>query len=269
MSNFRLSKAMNAVPDDMLQEAMEVKKRRHTGWTILRAAACLAVVIGLLIAALSGGSDIVTGPGILAVTVYAADETPFTISSPDTVLHKNIYWDSASSASFGCPIHLSVSDEYDYSEDITFQITIDGGGMSWEQGGETATLGTAYKYMPAQFVVPNHSTVIWSAFHPNSSSDEYSMVNKNTAHVDVIIYDGDKIVGYSVLRLRKMTCSEVIDANPEWIFASEHNECAGEHRINCYRIEMLESVFFPKIEGEYQTVGEEYVCEQIEKAKQC
>ena len=73
MSKYALSKAMGAVPDDLLQEAMEVKKKRRTGWTILRAAACLAVVVGLLIAVMSGGreGEIITMPG--AIKVYACD----------------------------------------------------------------------------------------------------------------------------------------------------------------------------------------------------
>ena len=267
MSKLILSEAMGNIPDDMLQEAMEVKKQRRIGWSVLRAAACLAVVVGLLLAALGGDGGVVSGSGILAVTVYAADNTPFTIFSPDTVLHNSIYWDGATSASFGCPISLTVSEEYNCLEDITFWITIDGGGMSWEQGGETGASGVAYEIMPAQFVVPNNSTIIWSTFHPNAASDEYSMQHRNTAHVEIVIYDGEIIVGYSVLRLRKMTCSEVIEANPEWIFASKHKECGEEHWIDCYRIEMLESVFFPKIEGEFQMIEEEYVCKQIEKTK--
>ena len=268
MSKFMLSKALGAVPDDMLQEAMEVKKKRSTSWTILRAAACLAVVLGLLIAALGGNSGVITGPGILVVTVYAAEETPFTISSPDTVLHNSIYWDSASSYSFGCPITLSVSDEYDYSEEITFQVAIDGGGMlAEEKRGDTFTPGTAYRYMPPQFTVPNHTTIRWTDIHPYTESNEYSMVDRNTAHVEIVIYDGIEIIGYTVLRLSKMNCSEVISANSEWIFASNHTECTGEHMINCYRIQMLASVFFPKTEGEYQVIEEEYVCEQIAKVK--
>ena len=264
-----LSRQLSFLPDEMVDEAMEVKKKSRSGRFILRAAACLAVVVGLLVAVLSGGSGIVTGPGILAVTVYAADETPFTISSPDTVLHKSIYWDSVVSYApmFGCPITLSVPDEYACSDNLIFQITVDGGGMLLEQKREgDSALSGAYRYMPAQFTVQNHTTIRWTAFHTLTASDEYSMVNRNTAHVDVVIYDGAEIVGYTVLRFTKMTCSEVIEADSEWIFASEHKECAGEHRINCYRIEMLESFFFPKIEGEYQTIQEEYVRECIAKA---
>ncbi len=270
MSKFTLSKAMGNIPDDMLQEAMEVKKKSRTGWTIFRAAACLAVVVGLVFAAFGGGSGVVTGPGILAVTVYAADETPHTISSPDMVLHKSIYWDVASSASIGCPITLSVSDKYDNLNEITFQVAIDGGGMMTEVENEETgfTPGATYQFMSPQFSVPNDTTIYWTTVHPNTDSEAYQMVNRDAAYVKIIIYNGDIIIGYSVLQLRKMSCSEVIDANPEWILTSEHMECTGEHKINCYRVEMLESVYFPKIEGKHQTVEEEYVCKEIEKAKQ-
>lgn len=270
MKELTVSRALGNIPDDLLLEAMKYEKKRQPAVKILRVAACLAVVIGLLTAAFWPGAeeDIVTGPGILAVTVYAADTTPYTISSPDTVLHESLFWDVPLGHQIsGCPITLSVPEEYDCSENITFQVTVDGGGMLTAVEEGPFTPGDVYKYMPSQFSVPNHTTILWKAFHVNSSSEEYSMVNRDTAHVEIMIYDGENIVGYSVLRLRKMTCSEVMKADPNWVLMADHQDCSGDHKTNCYRIEMLESVFYPKIDAEYQAVGEGYVREQIGNAK--
>lgn len=268
MDAYKLTKALEDIPDDLLQEAAEVRKKRSPTGMLLRVAACFAVVIGLLIATLSGVGNVITGPGILAVTVYAADETPFTISSPDTVIHNDIYWDAVVSSSMGCPITLSVSDEYGYSKEIVFQISIDGGGMlAEEQGGDTFTPGMVYRYMPPQFTVPNHTDIYWTTTHPNTESNEYSMAYRNTSHIEIVIYDGQEIIGYTLLRLSKMSCSEVIRANPGWMLASDHAECTVDHMVNCYRIEMLESVCFPKVDGEYQNVTEEYIQERFERAK--
>ena len=270
MKKYTVSKALGGLSDDLLLEALEFQKTRQPAWKILRAAACLAAVIGLLAAMFWPGAEenIVIGPGILTVTVYAADATPYTISSPDTVLHKSIYSDGPASYAFGCPITLSVPEKYDCSENVTFQVAVDGGGMLTEvETGETFTPGNAYKYMPSQFSVPNHTTIRWTALHVNASAEEYSMANRDTAHVEITIYDGENIVGYSVLRLCKMTCSEVIKADPNWVLAENHQDCSEDHKTNCYRIEMLASVFYPKIDGEFQKVSDIYVKEQIEKVR--
>ena len=69
MSKFKLSKAMGAVSDDMLLEAMEEKKQRRIGWSVLRAAACLAVV--LWIGAVLFGSGTGNRSPFISVIVYA------------------------------------------------------------------------------------------------------------------------------------------------------------------------------------------------------
>ena len=68
-----LSRQLDFLPDQMVQEAMEVKKRKPVGKALFRAAACLAVVVGLLLAALGGDGerDIISMPG--AIKVYACD----------------------------------------------------------------------------------------------------------------------------------------------------------------------------------------------------
>ena len=81
MSKFILSKAMGNIPDDMLREAMEVKKHTGRKW-ILRAAAC-AAVLALLIGAMLFGNGSGKNPPFVSVIVYAADGHGVELKLPD------------------------------------------------------------------------------------------------------------------------------------------------------------------------------------------
>lgn len=271
MSKLILSKAMGSIPDDMLQEAMAVEKKDRTGWVVFRAAACLAVVIGLLMAAFglqSKPDGVVTGPGMLTITAFAADQTPVTMTAPDSVQYGQF---AVVSPLLGSPfvnaLTLSVTDELSDAVDIRFLLYFEGGVFrSDDQSGEMVR---------KEVSVTNHSTVYWTMEQAVSVPD--SVEYRTTAYVDILVYDGEEIIGYTVMRLNALTCEELAksvgkevahkdrwgDVDPkDFIYCD-----GGDHMTSTYSIEMLASVYFPKVNGEYQHITKKYVADRIEELK--
>lgn len=199
MSNFVLSKAMGDIPDDLLQEAMDVRKRSSVGWMIFRAAACLAVVIGLIAASWGlrpSTDDIVAAPGILTVTVYAENQS-FMELSPNTVLPYDYCWTDVNWAP-GLPITLCVDKENYVSDNITFRVTVDGGGFYIGKEGDASIYpGISHRCLP-EFEISNNTTIFWSQYYDANGND--SLSKNKSAYADILIYDGVKIVGYAVIR---------------------------------------------------------------------
>ncbi len=252
MKKFVLSEALGAVPDDMLQEAMEVKKKSRPGWMIFRAAACLAVVIGLLIAALGGNSGVITGPGLLSITAHAVDGEPFVVSVPDTVVPFSHNWGPFVNWAPGWPLTLSVEDKaYDW-ESIHFQVTVDGGGYYVGVDGGPSIYPVFSNTMPTQFTVPNNTTIFWSMWY-DAASGEHIRYEGDEVYTRIIVYDGEHIIGYMVLLFDRFTYGE-LDAEYYGQLGLSLEEYA-----DIYQLEVLASVSFPKVDGEYQGVSLEYV----------
>lgn len=257
MSKFILSKAMGNIPDDMLMEAMEVKKATGRKW-ILRAAACLVLVIGLLFATMREDNGIVTGNGLLTLTVYATDAEPFTTSSVDTVMPFSHIWQGFVSWAPGWPITLSINSEHYQSDDIRFEVTVDGGVYYVGRDGGTSIYPGYSKPMPAEFSVPNNTTIFWSMWYTAEQS-EHIQYEGEEVFTKIIVYDGNRIIGYAVLRFDRFTYGE-LDAEYYGQLGLPLDEFAS-----AYRLELLASVSFPKVDGEYQNVTLEYVNACIEK----
>ena len=271
MSNFVLSKAMGDIPDDLLQEAMDVRKRSSVGWMIFRAAACLAVVIGLIAASWGlrlSTDDIVAAPGILTVTAYAADQIPITMTAPDAVRHGKF---AIVSPLLGNPfcnaLTLSVPDAHGDGTDIRFSLSFE--GVVFRVAGELDNI------VSEEVSVDNHATVYWTM--EEAVTEPGTVEHRTTAYADILVYDGEKIIGYAVLRLQEMTCAELAKAegrevahDDTWLEVDPKDfvYCdGGDHMTGTYSIEMLASVYFPKVDGEYQHITEEYVIAIIEEVK--
>ncbi len=260
MSKFILSKAMGNIPDDMLMEAMEVKKATGRKW-IIRAAACLVLVIGLLFATMRGDNGIVAGNGLLTLTVYATNAEAFTTSSVDTVVPFSHTWRGFVNWAPGWPITLSINSEDYQSDDIRFEVTVSGGSY-WVGCDDRISSTSIYpglsKPMPVQFSVPNHTTIFWSMFYSAEQSD-HIIYEGDEVLTNIIIYDGDQIIGYTVLRFDRLTYGELDAAYYEQL------GLPLDELALAYRLELLASVSFPKVDGEYQDVTLEYVNACMEK----
>lgn len=267
MSKFILSKAMGNIPDDMLREAMEIKKATGRKW-IIRAAACLVLVIGLLFTTMREDNGIVTAPGILTITAYAENQTPVTITTPDAVRHGKFGLASPLLGNPFCNAFMfSVPDEHNDGQDIRFLLSFEG-GVFLKRDEED-------KFVSGEVSVGNHSTVYWTM--EEAIAVPGSVEHRTTAYVDILVYEGEQIIGYAVLRLQAMTCAELAETvgkkvahEEEWpdVDPQDYIYCdGGDHKSSTYSIEMLASVLYPKVDGKYQQITGKYVTDRIEEVK--
>ena len=240
MNGQDFSKQLSFLPDDLVEEAMQ-KAITHPSQHIFRAAACIALVIGLLVCGAAGRKpdpSISPLPGFLTVRVYAADNSSSAVLSLDTVLPHSYYWGFVNWTA-GLPITLSVSEADFVSEQIQFKVTVDGGSCYiGENGGTSIYSGTA-SLLPAQFTVPNNTTIFWSQFIDANGKADF-LASGTVAFIDIIICDGDDVIGYTLLRLDR--------ESPEGIG---------------FKVSMVDSVSFAK----GVSVSEQYAREQIALAK--
>ena len=255
MSKFVLSKAMGAVPDDMLLEAMEVKKKSRPGRFVLRAAACLAVVVGLLIAALSGGErDIISMPG--AIKVYACDADDVTSwedkaqyelqAGVDTSLA--YYIPVSSIASKGIILTFEMDTEMLGNAPLDFEVFVNKGTFS-KRNEEPWTLENNENYefyldLGNQFQIQNGDTIYWRPDGRIAEMMEFAE-NQGGIFADIIVKSGDHLVGYMVIEIRM-----------------------SNDPMECYMGFLVKADSYPMVDGEYQEISEEYVRQQIEKCHQ-
>lgn len=259
MSEFVLSDAMNGIPDDMLQEAMQVRKKSRTGWLIFRAAACLAVVIGLLMAAVltDRTEDLVIGPGILSVTAHAADGEAFVVASPGMVTtpeYFSDFWGNGVNWAPGWPFTLSLDGDAYTSDDIHFVVSVEGGGYWIGTNGGTSIYPGCSKKLPSEFTIPNHTTIFWSQWY-DAATGEQGFPNCTASYTKIVVYEGEHIIGCAFMRFDRLT------------YAQAGKEDYGEEYSVWYRLSELSSVSFPKVNWEYQEITLDHVDAYIAKVR--
>jgi hypothetical protein len=243
VSKFILSNAMGNIPDDMLAEAMEVKKNNGRKW-IIRAAACAAMV-AMLIGAMffwpgeikTEDGNIISAPGILKV--YACDlETTSEEALREYELTENEFsWRAVWAVTimdahydvphFGRPITFQMPGDYYGTSEITFCVSSEMEGFC----KETVLANGEVFYLTKQ--VDNMTKYnIWKKY---AEQDFY---------LDIIIYVDGKIAGYGVM-------SFYMNGRNGYCYAYK---CA--------------TVCFPMVDGELQDVSEEYVWQKIAEYKQ-
>lgn len=236
MSGKMLSVALGALPEDLVAEALEPAAKSRAPW--LRLAACFAVIVGLFFGIAPAEDDIVTAPGILTVEVRAVDDTNkdgfVSIPLQTGVTPSNHSWSIAQSFLPGLPIYFDLDSEEFPFETIRFTVIAEAGVyIDWD--------GNRRKELPSQFELPNSSWVYWLPELDLSYMDEeYEHV-----YSSIVIYCQDYIVGYAVLRFDRL-----------------------ENKGLTYSVTLVESVCFPKQNGNYQNVPYEYVLERIKDVVQ-
>jgi hypothetical protein len=97
-------------------------------------------------------------------------------------------------------------------------------------------IGYYYENLGWDFTVPNGTTLYWVDFYSQSGE-----MASGDLYVDIIVREGNIIVGYAVLK----------------IFEVEHH---------VFFAQALEIVSYPKVDGTYQNIPRKYVKRQIENA---
>lgn len=243
-------------PDELLEEVCSLlseKKVRPNTWKIVsRVAACAAVLAIMLTALLwpaKNGTDentIISAPGILKVYACELDDVDpaqlaeYALIVGDTS-YKSTYSPIVNLACGGSTLSFLTEEEMLEGHEITYDISIN--------YGEIRKSGNKYPLEDKNVTIGNGDTVYWTVDEViKMISTDYTteMVKEKTSGVyaDVIIKADGNIVGYAVF--------EMVCTLPEIYF---------------FNSILLRSVFYPKVDGEFQVITDEYVAEQIANTK--
>ena len=240
-----ISEAVGNISTKHIQEAAPGRgAKKRPRWLMrgaIAACLCLAIAGGVLFN--NPSSDFVFSPGLFTITACAmspSEEVDFMEEhemAEGVKLSAEYNWSPAMSSIPGLPLKLSVADY----PNATFNISVDGGQCVLWNSGKVTPLET-------DFSIDNGTTIYWSCItgvaEDGTGVQHYT---ENEAYIDVVVRDGDSIIGYAVIK--------VYNLDPE-------NEPAQS-----YYAVLLKSVSFPKVEGEYQKVTDKYINSQIEQVK--
>lgn len=249
MKGKALSEALGCLPEEMLAEAMEpAKHRRSFSW--LRLAACIALIVGLFFGLQSDPDGIVTAPGLLTVTVYALNEDNQleSIRLEDSVnFPHGPIWHPGINVVPGLPISINIINS---SKPINYSISLNGGSVI--RSFHSMVFGYAdqednyEQVFPSKFTVANPITLFWRDW--NLDKDGNTISAEDTSYLDIVVYEDEIIVGFAVIRIERVY--------------DNHTGCPIGYSSN-----LMISKSFPKLNGKYQSVSEEYVLEVIEEVK--
>lgn len=206
---------------------------------------------------------------------------PVSEKDTTTVSYEDFFVDGFSRWPLGIKIALSVPEREEGTK-YSFRVSIDGGGAYTRQERDAQDLQDGYKMRGDEFTIPDRTAIYWTQDATWSDELRGNMKGKKQAYLRIISYAGEHIIGYTVLRFDRMTCEELADARSEkishekaWEILDNGGEldpdkyyCLYEdHLTSAYHVRMIESVSFPKVDGEYQNITEEYVNEKLEQIK--
>lgn len=257
MNGKKVSAALNALPEEMVAEAMEPGHRgRGVSW--LRLAACVAIIVGLFFGFWPAEPEIVTAPGLLTLTVYAMDSTSNYTSVELTEgisVPESRYIPLGLSIMPGIPVVLSVETEDFSSDQIIFNISATCGMYIATEGTHSESYTTLYK----EFTCRNNDAIYWTI---DSFDKTIEFADEAYDHVftSIIICYQEHIIGYAVVRFDRLYGKEFVELDP--FFSDVYND---DDPVAAYYAELVESVSFPKVNGEYQNVSEEYVNQCIQE----
>lgn len=145
--------------------------------------------------------------------------------------------------------HIQITPIVPYEgSDYTLQLDLytDAGCFVWnykerEDGG----------YLGHSCSIVNGDTIYWDLNY----GEESNPYGKDRNHISIIFRDDQHIVGYAIV---------VIQRAPDELVPENIKQYDAPAMLFCPYI--LESVFFPKVDGEYQDISLEYVQELIEKS---
>lgn len=271
MSGEQISHALGSISDAALESAMDVYKRKQNRRGILRLTA-IAAVIAILMTALLWPSEenYVTGPGVLTVYAHGVDEDGNATVETDilelgVVFGKTHTYNPAHSYIPDFPISFSVDKDAYYGMDLTLDIRTNTGIF---ENNDVDPL-TGLHLSPAQqhllfyygqeFSVDIDKILYWRAngFDYNylkenvaAGNEDLSQIYRpycqpqNPSFIDIIVKANDLIVGYCIIEVREL------DKQPGTL-------------ARTFSFELVSSVSFPMVGGQWQNVKYQYVEEQI------
>ena len=231
-----LSRALGDLPLEMVEEASACGNRKSGRKMWMRVAALAATIAIVLTVSFWPSKDgLVTAPGVLKV--YAYDETEGTENLVanmfvDAMKYEPVIHSVFLNYSVGIAVTFDIPDGYWGDAEITYEVHANVGEFwKYDEECRLQNIGDSY-------VTKNDEKRYWQILSPNA---EETIKENNGIYIDVIIRADDVPVGYAVI------------------------EIGGEsHYFFTVR---AETVCFPLVDGNYQTVSEEYIQRGIAKLK--
>ena len=263
--------AITGIDDDLIQEAAAPRTRPFPR-RLVRIAAIAAVLAILMTALLWPDPNYITGPGILTVHAHGVDEEGKATIEATTlelgvVFEKTHSYNPAHSYIPDFPISFSIDKEAYYSMDLTLEVRTNTGIFENNDADPikglhlTDAQAQLYYFYGQEFYVDIDKILYWKAqgFDYNhlkecvaAGNEDPSQIYRSYGHqqnpsfIDIIVKANDLIVGYCVIEV------------------TELERVTGSLARN-YAFELVASVGFPMVDGQWQNVKHKYVEEQIQK----
>lgn len=234
MNMKKFSDAMSELDTKYIDEALNYKKKAKSPgwfkWGAIAACLCITLVIGLLVK--THTPNIVTSAGFLTITAYATSSNEAVTMEEGIEIPVNYNWTPSMSWLPGIPLELSVSEH----PNIIFEISVDRGELILWQEDQIIN-------MDSSFEAENGATIYWRT-PSETESGNVELYKETQAHIDIIMREGENIVGYAVIG----------------IYTDEAEQ-------DIYYAKLLKSVSFPKLNGNYQRITTEYIEAEIQRFK--
>lgn len=263
MFDEKMGQALGGISDDYLESAVGVYERKRKGRKIRRRVTACAIAVAILVTALAfwpaqDGTEkpaIIAMPGIIQAYACEASDPENGIvgiqhglniganATQNTVLYPYMY------SSAGLGVTLKVEEEALQEHQISFDISCNSGALFIQERLYPSTERYAYDMVDCgqNHTIRNGETFFWRRELPEDCllDPEFSLQTmleeQNGLFLQVIIRADGNIVGFAVF---EMIC---MDQSMEF-----------------YGVTMRESVYYPKVDGQFQPITEEYVQEQIQ-----
>ena len=246
MRGQEFSRALGEIDGRYIEEGIRYSAPQRTGRLPRRwlrrcaAAACLCAILAVGLYFETPVTGVVSGPGLLTVTAFAADTEEPLVVQEGMDLPGDYRWSLAMSSRPGLPLELSVPGY----PDVLFEVSADGGALLlWESGRVT--------HVEPPFHAEDGTTIYWSSLMPatDDGAGESGPViyEGDRTYINIVLWEGEHIVGYAVVEIYRDDTEDAVAPT--------------------YRVRLLRSVSFPKVEGEYQKITAEYVASEMAAAK--
>jgi hypothetical protein len=197
------------------------------------------------------GDGIITGAGILEITVHAIDVQTHKIireklTENDFITNRN-YWSLTMNSIPGLPVHLTIPAEQDLCDDLSFHISVNCGRYL------TQDSQFYIQILGSDFTAKKDSLIFWEP----SGTDYYENDAYDHVYTNIVIYSGEHIVGYAILHFERIYFDEMKTLVSPGL--ADRYEGRDNEPTSAYHMEVIKSVSFPKVDGKYQNISMSYV----------
>ena len=242
----------------------EEKSKKGSALRVVRRIAACAAVLALLIGAMlfwpgetqTEDGRIIEAPGILKAYAYEVKDNKnvdFTKLDDYNLMNNEIEWDQnlwSPLLNYRGIAITPVVNEADFKDcTITFEVTTNRGELYGNYYNlEKYSGGMREARMGQSAVIENGETLYWEASEERGGDDfQYEQVSPDdgSIYINIVIKADTHIVGYAII--------EIVP----------HEELGADVLTS----KMIETVYFPKVDGEFQEIAAEYVHEEITQFK--